>query len=123
MATTERTERVTAKPAQNGAPTELIRVMLIDEHPLFRQGCRVALEQAGDCVIIAESSESRAGLELAKQVVPDVVLIDALLSTNDALLSWRCWLVGSSPERLAPPRRSSPLALKRSARRSLTGRM
>jgi DNA-binding NarL/FixJ family response regulator len=85
MATTERTERVTAKPAQNGASTELIRVMLIDEHPLFRQGCRVALEQAGDCVIIAESSESRAGLELAKQVVPDVVLIDALLSTNDAL--------------------------------------
>lgn len=65
--------------------TDFIRVMLIDEHPLFRQGCRYALEQAGDCVVVAEASESRTGLELAKQHSPDVVLIDALLSTNDAL--------------------------------------
>jgi DNA-binding NarL/FixJ family response regulator len=70
--------------ASNGA-TERIRVMLIDEHPLFRQGCRSALEGSGECAIVAESSESRAGLELAKQVTPDVILIDALLSTNDAL--------------------------------------
>ena len=62
-----------------------IRVMIIDEHPLFRQGCRWALENAGDCTVIAEASESRVGLELAKQQAPDVVLIDALLSTNDAL--------------------------------------
>src|SRR5579863_5512966 len=70
---------------EDSMATESIRVMLIDEHPLFRQGCRYALEQAGDCVIVAEASESRNGLELAKQHTPDVVLIDALLSTNDAL--------------------------------------
>lgn len=64
---------------------DCIRVMLIDEHPLYRQGCRYALEQAGDCAIVAESDNSKAGLELAKQHSPDVVLIDALLSTNDAL--------------------------------------
>ncbi|HKT37173.1 MAG TPA: response regulator transcription factor, partial [Ktedonobacterales bacterium] len=62
-----------------------IRVMVIDEHPLFRQGCRWALENSGDCVVVAEASDSREGLDLAKQHVPDVVLIDALLSTNDAL--------------------------------------
>ncbi len=64
---------------------DCIRVMLIDEHPLFRQGCRYTLEQAGDCVVVAEASDSRTGLDLAKQHQPDVVLIDALLSTNDAL--------------------------------------
>lgn len=64
---------------------ESIRIMIIDEHPLFRQGCRWALELAGDCVVVAEASESRNGLELAKQHSPDVVLIDALLSTNDSL--------------------------------------
>ena len=52
--------------------------MLIDEHPLFRQGCRNALEEAGDCTIVAEASESAAGLDLAKLHTPDVVLIDAL---------------------------------------------
>ncbi len=64
---------------------ESIRILVIDEHPLFRQGCRCALEGAGDCTIVGEASESRAGLEMAKQHTPDVVLIDALLSTNDAL--------------------------------------
>jgi len=64
---------------------ESIRVMIIDEHPLFRQGCRWALELAGDCTVVAEAAESKTGLELAKQHSPDVVLIDALLSTNDSL--------------------------------------
>src|SRR5258707_10516241 len=64
---------------------ESIRVMIIDEHPLFRQGCRWALEEAGDCSVVAEASDSRAGLELARTHSPDVVLIDALLSSNDAL--------------------------------------
>src|SRR5260370_10386191 len=64
---------------------ESIRVMIIDEHPLFRQGCSWALEPVGACVVVADASESREGLELAKQHSPDVVLIDALLSTNDAL--------------------------------------
>jgi DNA-binding NarL/FixJ family response regulator len=64
---------------------EDIRVLIIDEHPLFRQGCRWALEQAGDCVVVAEASESQVGLDLARTHTPDVVLIDALLSSNDAL--------------------------------------
>jgi DNA-binding NarL/FixJ family response regulator len=64
---------------------ENIRVLIIDEHPLFRQGCRWALEQAGDCSVVAEASESHVGLELARTHTPDVVLIDALLSSNDAL--------------------------------------
>jgi DNA-binding NarL/FixJ family response regulator len=64
---------------------EDIRVLIIDEHPLFRQGCRWALEQAGDCTVVAEASESQVGLELARTHTPDVVLIDALLSSNDAL--------------------------------------
>jgi len=64
---------------------ESIRILVIDEHPLFRQGCRWALEGAGDCTIAGEASESRAGLEMEKTLTPDVVLIDALLSTNDSL--------------------------------------
>ena len=63
---------------------ESIRVMLIDEHPLFRQGCRATLEATGTCAVVAETSSSREGLDLAKQFSPDVILIDALLSTNDA---------------------------------------
>jgi DNA-binding NarL/FixJ family response regulator len=59
--------------------------MIIDEHPLFRQGCRYALETPGDCTVVAEASDSRTGLDLARTHSPDVVLIDALLSSNDSL--------------------------------------
>ena len=55
MATTDRTDRITAKPAQNGAPTELIRAMLIDEHPLFRQDAGSRWNRRA----IASSSPSR----------------------------------------------------------------
>ena len=64
------------------------RVMIIDEHPLFRLGVRSALEQSGTCTIIAESSDAAQGLELARVHTPDVVLIDAyLLSGNPLELS------------------------------------
>jgi DNA-binding NarL/FixJ family response regulator len=64
---------------------ESIRVLIIDEHPLFRQGCRWALEEAGDCSVVAEASDNKIGLDLARTHSPDVALIDALLTTNDAL--------------------------------------
>ena len=64
---------------------ETIKVMLIDEAPLFRQGCRCALESSGDCSVVCEASDSKTGLDLARSNAPDVVLIDALLSSNDSL--------------------------------------
>jgi DNA-binding NarL/FixJ family response regulator len=64
---------------------EQIRVLLVDEHPLFRQGARAVLEQAGDCVVVGEPSEGRTALEVARAQSPDVVIIDALLAAGDAL--------------------------------------
>jgi DNA-binding NarL/FixJ family response regulator len=74
-----------ARLAMGRPDMETIKVMLIDEHPLFRQGCRCALESAGDCSVVCEASDSKTGLDLARNSAPDVVLIDALLSTNDSL--------------------------------------
>lgn len=62
-----------------------IRVMIIDEHPLFRHGVRWALEQSTACQLVAESAEAAQGLELARQNAPDVVLVDAFLLTGNAL--------------------------------------
>lgn len=64
---------------------EKIRVLILDEHPLFRQGVRCVLEQAGDCFVVGEASEGRSALELARAQSPDVVIVDALLSAGDAL--------------------------------------
>ena len=64
---------------------ETIRVIIIDEQPLFREGIRATLERMGDCVIVGESTDANEVLELARVSNPDVALIDAGLSSFDPL--------------------------------------
>ena len=64
---------------------EMIRVILIDEQPLFRQGIRYTLEQMGGCAIVAESTDATDILESVRTANPDVAVIDAGLTSADAL--------------------------------------
>ena len=45
---------------------ETIRVIIVDEQPLFREGIRAALERMGDCLVIGESIDATDILELAR---------------------------------------------------------
>ncbi|GAC1422732.1 MAG: response regulator transcription factor [Ktedonobacteraceae bacterium] len=64
---------------------ETIRVIVIDEQPLFRAGIRATLESMGDCQIVGESTDTLDVLELARIHNPDVALIDTGLLTSDPL--------------------------------------
>jgi len=64
---------------------ETIRVIIIDEQPLFREGIRATLERMGDCVIIGESTDAAEVFEIARTGSPDVALIDAGLTSSDPL--------------------------------------
>ena len=64
---------------------DVIRVIVIDEQPLFRAGIRATLEQMGDCTIIGTSTDAREIFELARSGKPDVALIDASLTSADSL--------------------------------------
>ena len=64
---------------------DTIRVIIIDEQPLFRQGIRATLERMGDCEIVGESTDAADVLELARTCNPDVALIDAGLTSSDPL--------------------------------------
>lgn len=64
---------------------ETIRVIIIDEQPLFRAGIRTTLEQAGDCVIVGESTDPGEIVEIIRAHMPDVALIDAGLASGDPL--------------------------------------
>ncbi len=64
---------------------ETIRVIIIDEQPLFREGIRATLERMGDCVIIGESIDAAEVFEIARTGSPDVALIDAGLTSSDPL--------------------------------------
>ena len=64
---------------------ETIRVIVIDEQPLFRAGIRATLESTGDCQIVGESTDTLDVLELARIHNPDVALIDTGLIASDPL--------------------------------------
>jgi DNA-binding NarL/FixJ family response regulator len=53
-----------------------IRVLIIDDHPLFRQGVRRSLEEVGDMEVVGEAENGEEAIKLAERLVPDVALID-----------------------------------------------
>jgi len=54
----------------------VISVLLVDDHPVVVEGLRKLLTQAGEIVISAEANDAALGIKLAKQIQPDVVLLD-----------------------------------------------
>ncbi|HCI81729.1 MAG TPA: DNA-binding response regulator [Ktedonobacter sp.] len=64
---------------------DTIRVIIIDQQPLFREGIRATLQRMDGCEIVGESTDAYDVLEIARQYSPDVALIDASLTTADPL--------------------------------------
>lgn len=59
-----------------GRPQEPIRVLLVDDHPLAREGLRRLLEDRDDVVLMGEAVDGLEGVERALALRPDVVLMD-----------------------------------------------
>lgn len=51
-------------------------VLVIDDHPLFRKGVRQLLEMGGHFTLAGEAADGVEGLALAKQLNPDLILLD-----------------------------------------------
>ncbi|MGH2649640.1 MAG: response regulator [Actinomycetota bacterium] len=58
-----------------------IRVMVVDDHPVWRDGIRADLERSGIAVVVAEATDGGEAIELARETMPDVVLMDLRLPT------------------------------------------
>lgn len=65
--------------------TDSTSIMLVDDHPLFRQGLRRVLEAEEDIHVIMEVADGEEALRLAKQLLPDVVLLDINLPNLNGL--------------------------------------
>ncbi|MGH2442732.1 MAG: response regulator [Chloroflexota bacterium] len=57
----------------------MIRVLLVDDHTLMRQGTRALLSEAEDIAIVAECERGDEAVALAHEHLPDVVILDIRL--------------------------------------------
>jgi len=71
----------TGDSAPPGADDEPIRVLVVDDHPVWRDGIRGDLQRSGVAVVVAEGGDGGEAIELAMEHVPDVVLMDLRLPT------------------------------------------
>jgi two-component system invasion response regulator UvrY len=53
-----------------------IRVLLADDHPVVRDGCRSFLESTGDICVVAEAADCESVLAAYTEFAPDVVVLD-----------------------------------------------
>jgi DNA-binding NarL/FixJ family response regulator len=53
-----------------------IRVLVVDDHALFRRGLEIVLAQESDIEVVGEAGDGEQGVERAAQLLPDVVLLD-----------------------------------------------
>lgn len=53
-----------------------IRILLVDDHTLFRSGVRLLLQRQPDFEVVAEAGDGVEGIKRAKELQPDVVLLD-----------------------------------------------
>jgi DNA-binding NarL/FixJ family response regulator len=63
------------------ASPEAIRVLVVDDHPVWRDGVRADLERAGVATVVGEASDGGDAIELARAEMPDVVIMDLQLPT------------------------------------------
>jgi DNA-binding NarL/FixJ family response regulator len=63
----------------------VISVLIVDDHPVVRQGLRALLEVQDDMTVAGEAGDGPAALSLAQSLRPDIVLLDLKLPGMDGL--------------------------------------
>ncbi len=66
-----------------------IRVLLVDDHAILREGIKALLEKQDDIEVVAEAADGREAIPKVAQFRPDVVVLDISMPTMDGLESTR----------------------------------
>jgi len=62
-----------------------IRILIADDHPMFREGVVQSLSDDKDFAVIGQASNGKDAFEMAKELLPDVLLLDITMPDQDGI--------------------------------------
>jgi DNA-binding NarL/FixJ family response regulator len=65
--------------------SDRIRILIVDDHPLLREGVVSLVEKQADMLVVAEASNGKEARQLFQQHIPDVTLMDLRLPGMDGI--------------------------------------
>jgi DNA-binding NarL/FixJ family response regulator len=63
----------------------MIRIEIVDDHPLMREALRGAIEDEEDMAVVAEASNGLEAIRMASESRPDIILMDLFMPIKDGL--------------------------------------
>ena len=72
-------------PYHKDSPDKKIRVLLVDDHAVVRQGLRMFIEMQPDMEVVGEGENGIDAVELAARLKPDVILLDLIMPHMDGV--------------------------------------
>lgn len=74
-----------SKPTPKKKTLAKIRLMIVDDHPLFRAGLHRVVEMEPDFTIVGEATDGQEALDMARKLEPQVILMDINLPILNGL--------------------------------------
>jgi DNA-binding NarL/FixJ family response regulator len=81
-----------------------IRVLVVDDHPVVRQGLRTFLDLQDDIEVVGEAHDSASCVTEAARTTPDVILLDLRMPGGDGVEALHALRAAASPEGAPRPR-------------------
>ena len=68
---------------------ERIKVMVVDDHSIVREGLKHVLEQSGEFEVVGQAADGEEAVRVAAEVSPDVVVMDVIMPRKDGVEACR----------------------------------
>jgi RNA polymerase sigma factor (sigma-70 family) len=72
-------------PISSSTGNKIIRVLIVDDHAIVREGLRMFLEVQDDMEVVGEGTNGVEAVELARSTQPDIVLLDLVMPEMDGI--------------------------------------